>query len=361
MNESTGKLDLSSGDWAEVRSKEEILATLDEKGQLDQLPFMPEMFKYCGQRFRVWKRAHKTCDTVNRTGGRRMTNAVHLQELRCDGQAHGGCQADCLLYWKEAWLKPVGPGGKPNAANDTAAIQIAPPKTAPKCGEQCVFAGTRVAGQQNETDPTYVCQTTQLPAATTLLKWWDVRQYWEDWISGNVGLGRMLASFIYAGYNRVCRSRLRLGPFLQWLYDRFQSLRNGVPFPNRMGLVPEGQPTPTGKLNLQPGELVRIKSYAEILATLDGASKNRGLYFGNEEVPFCGGTYRVKSRVARIINERTGKMMEFKNESVILDGVYCEARYSDKRLFCPRSIYPMWREIWLERVTEASAQQGDVA
>jgi hypothetical protein len=30
----------------------------------------------------------------------------------------------------------------------------------------------------------------------------------------------------------------------------------------------------------------------------------------------------------------------------------CEARYSVCRRFCPRAIYPYWREIWLERVPE---------
>jgi hypothetical protein len=95
---------LKAGDWVEIRSKEEILATLDKSGRLDELPFMPQMFSYCGKRFKVFKRAHKTCDTVNWTGGRRLENAVHL-ELRCDGAAYGGCQAACLIYWNEAWLK----------------------------------------------------------------------------------------------------------------------------------------------------------------------------------------------------------------------------------------------------------------
>jgi hypothetical protein len=31
----------------------------------------------------------------------------HLSELRCDGSSHGGCEADCLLFWKTAWVKPV--------------------------------------------------------------------------------------------------------------------------------------------------------------------------------------------------------------------------------------------------------------
>src|SRR2546426_1031255 len=34
--------------------------------------------------------------------------------------------------------------------------------------------------------------------------------------------------------------------------------------------------------------------------------------------------------------------------------VVCEIRYADCRPFCPRSVYPFWREIWLER-TESPA------
>src|SRR3954471_16129673 len=95
-----------AGDWVEVRSKEEILRTLDGKGQLNGMPFMPEMFAFCENKKQVYKRAHKTCDTVFPVRGRRVNNAVHL-ETRCDGSAHGGCQAGCLIFWKDAWLKPV--------------------------------------------------------------------------------------------------------------------------------------------------------------------------------------------------------------------------------------------------------------
>ena len=98
---------LRAGDLVEVRSESEILATLDEHGRLDGLPFMPEMLRFCGKRFQVQSRAHKTCDTGRAAGFRRLENAVHLKELRCDGSSHGGCQASCLLFWKEDWLRPV--------------------------------------------------------------------------------------------------------------------------------------------------------------------------------------------------------------------------------------------------------------
>ena len=95
---------IRAGDTVEIRSREEILATLDERGTLGALPFMSEMFAFCARRFVVGKVAHKTCDTINASGGRRMLDALHLEGLRCDGSAHGGCQAACLIFWKTAWV-----------------------------------------------------------------------------------------------------------------------------------------------------------------------------------------------------------------------------------------------------------------
>ena len=71
------------------------------------MPFMPEMLRHAGKRFTVSRRVDKICDTVTATGSRRMHDTVYLEDLRCDGSAHGGCQAGCKLYWKEAWLRRV--------------------------------------------------------------------------------------------------------------------------------------------------------------------------------------------------------------------------------------------------------------
>jgi len=98
---------LKAGMLVEVRSREEILASLDQGGCVERMPFMPEMLKHCGKQYRVSAVAHKTCDTAYKTGGRKLEHSVHLEDLRCDGSAHGGCQATCLFFWKTAWIKPV--------------------------------------------------------------------------------------------------------------------------------------------------------------------------------------------------------------------------------------------------------------
>jgi len=106
---------------------------------------------------------------------------------------------------------------------------------------------------------------------------------------------------------------------------------------------------------LQPGEVVRVKSHEQILKTLATNNMNRGMTWDAELVPYCGGTYRVLKRVTKIINEKTGRMQEMKNPCIILESVVCQARYSNCRMFCPRSIYPYWREIWLERVQSSAS------
>jgi len=338
----------NSGEWVEVRSKEEILSTLDKNGELDGLPFMPEMFPFCGKRFRVDKRAHKTCDTITgKYEGRKMESAVHIEGLRCDGQAHGGCEAGCSFFWKEAWLKRASLGS--DALSPLPGISH--PRPGGGCSEADVIAATRVSKTETEV-PIYSCQATRLLSATTPLSPWDPRQYVEDLTSGNIGLRKMINGFIYMGYQKLINLGIGLGAPLRWLYDAFQRVIGGIPYPRRQGKIPNGAATPAVNLGLQPGELVRVKSYKEILSTCATSLANRGMYFDAEMVPYCGKNYRVLRRVSRIINEKDGKMREMKTPCIILESVVCQSRYSECRLFCPRSIFPYWREIWLERVTE---------
>lgn len=337
------------GDWVKVRSKDEILRTLDAQGRLDQVPFMPQMFKYCDQRLKVYKSAHKTCDTVNPIRGLRVADAVHL-DLRCDGEAYGGCQAGCLIFWKTAWLKPAEEGG-PFGSGAADTERTVGPSTR-GCTEDAVWKGTRVEAPHAGAEVRYRCQATQVPHYGPTLAWWDVRQYIEDYASGNVGIMRMFRGGVFATYASLVQAGIGVGPFLSWLYDVVQSLWGGIPWPRRSGKISAGQPTPTITLNLQPGELVRVKSYKDILATLDTDTRNRGLMWDRDMVPYCGGVYRVRDRLSTFVDEKTGKLLTMKTPAVILETVWCGARYSDCRMYCPRSIYSWWREIWLERVAE---------
>ncbi|MFO1305253.1 MAG: hypothetical protein U1F54_16100 [Burkholderiales bacterium] len=355
---------LRAGEWVQVRSKEEILSTLDENGCLGNLPFMPQMFKYCGQRFRVYKRAHKTCDWLYTVKARRVRDGVHL-ETRCDGESYGGCQTACLIYWKEAWLMRVEgphrstPEDRPANPARVQAITLTTSKVPngnSACTEARVLAATRAAGAWDDGKPRYVCQATQVMEFTTPLPWWDFRQYVEDYTSGNASLGRLLRAFIYAAYDMPLKSGIGIGRPMIWIYDRFQALWGGRPYPRNNGPIPPGQRTPAPAVdpNLQPGQLVRVRPMKEILATLNKDGKNRGLGFDGEMTPYCGGVYRIRTRVTRFVDEKTGELTTLSNPSFILEGVVCTARYARCRMLCPRSIYPWWREIWLERVPDST-------
>lgn len=161
----TDILRLRVGETVEVRSESEIAATLDENGKYDGVSFMPEMRKFCGLRFRVFKRAHKVC--VEGYGVRRLTNSVLLEDVRCDGTAHAGCQRACLIFWKKAWLKET---------NDAAIVR-----------SDNVGASANVIPQVGDTkSQVFSCQSTELSTATASLPWWDVGQYASDILSGNL-------------------------------------------------------------------------------------------------------------------------------------------------------------------------------
>ena len=353
---------LKAGELIEVRSKEEILATLDENGCLEGLPFMPEMLEFCGRRMRVFKRAHKTCDTIDNTGGRWVANAVHLEGSRCDGCVHGGCQAECLIFWKEAWLKRVtesllagnGIGGMPQSEKEAASKGAG----YSKCDlTTCI----RRKSADGASEPVYVCQATEMTRASSPIKPWDWRQYWEDYASGNVSLKFMAGVWFYANYTAIINfaARLRLRRALIGVYNVVQKARSRLPHPRARGKIAMGARTPVVELNLQPGELVRVKSFEEILETIDWDYYNRGLRWDAEMAPYCGGVFRVRKRVKYIINEKTGKMIHLKTEPIMLEGAVCQSKYSNCRYFCPRAIYSYWREIWLERVDEtAHGRQG---
>jgi hypothetical protein len=314
---------LRPGEVVEVRPAAEILATLDENGSLDAMPFMPEMLQYVGRRFTVSRRVDKICDTIAASGSRRMHDTVYLENLRCDGSGHGGCQAGCRIYWKEAWLRRVsGSAGVPGQ-EDGSVSEL----------ERLAQTGTRTV-RETDGEPAEVwrCQATEALAATEPLKTSDVRQYGRELRNGNYGLIRFLRVAI-PGFFAELGARLHLIP--------------AVP------LTGPGTNPPPEPLDLQPGELALVRDPDEIAATLDANGLHRGLSFDREMLPFCGRTYRVQHRVEQIIDDRTGRMIKIPSDCIVLQGVVCSGERSHGRWFCPREIYPYWREAWLRRAEES--------
>lgn len=318
-----GQLDLRAGELVEIRSLEEILATLDCRGELDSLPFMPEMEAWCGRQALVFRRVNKIFDWILASGLRRMCDTVILEGLRCDGCDHGGCQADCPALWKEAWLRRVSKKQIPPVTRETGSSARLDLRQ---------FT-TRIDAETSESR--FVCQLSKLPEATTPTRWHDPRNHLRELLSGNVRIGPFLtfiAILLFNGVQRRCGRAL---------------------FPFRA--TSQLQVTPHEVLNLQPGELVRIKSKHEIEQTLDAQFKNRGLWFDKEMTRFCGGKYRVRARVSRQIDERTGKMITIKTPCITLEGVTATGEYFE---FAPLDERIYWREIWLERISGSDAKSS---
>jgi hypothetical protein len=254
-----------------------------------------------------------------------MVNAVHLEDLRCDGASHDGCGAACLIFWKEAWLSRAnGPKTEAAPAGGTIDAQV------------LTLAARSSEGDGAPESVVWSCQATTMYDATSPFARWDVAQFVRDVRAGHVKARTVVWWAITKALNRI-----RLIPKMWRIVE---TLRGPFRVPFIGGTLTK---TPREQLDLQPGEWVEVKSYREILATLDKKGKNRGMTFDSEMVKYCGTRRRVRQRVLRIIDEPTGHMMTLPNDCIILEGATCTGEYHS---FCPRAIYPYWREIWLRRV-----------
>lgn len=302
-----GKADyLAPGDLVEVRSLAEILTTLDDKGALDKLPFMPEMIAYCGKQFQVSRVAFKTC--VDDGDMRELPDTVLLGEVRCDGASHNACDRGCLIFWKTAWLK------KPEA----------PPLncTAPTLTESDLVSLAHSGDQ-------FYCQSSEIVNASTPLPWWQPRQYLWDIKYNRVSTLLFTRAFLIAVYNKFA-FHLKLNSWRA--VTGSASMSNGH-----------------GRLNLRPGELVRVKPLNEIRATLDAEGKHQKMLFAPSMAGFCGQVMKVRDRVENIVLEATPRQRKLK-DTVVLDGATCDGVC---HRLCPRQSLLFWRECWLERVEES--------
>jgi hypothetical protein len=327
---------LKPGERVRVRSASEIFDTLGPDGTLEGLPFMPEMLKYCGRTLPVVQRADTTCAGAGVV--RRMHNTVHLQRVRCDGSAHDGCQAGCLMFWKEAWLERAE-----DASGDAATALTAEDKT---YVADTLLGATKAKVADDEGPTIYRCQATEIPNASEELRFREVDQYargLENWKWPKIAKGLVIEAFnLWQSWSKRHLPKRLL-------------IKAGSPYPFVIGKLEKGK-TPKDTLDLQPGDLVRVNSKEEIIATLDATSRNRGLYFDSEALVYCGRVARVQARVNHIIEESNGEMVDIKSDCIILEGVVCAGDY---HRFCTRAIYTYWREIWLEKIDPDEAVEVD--
>ena len=103
--DSLGNLPLSNGDLVRVRSREEILATLNPFQELKGCAFLPQMYQYCGTEQRVLRSMQRFMDERDYKM-KKVRGVVLLENLICNGTAaFGACDRCCFLFWREEWLE----------------------------------------------------------------------------------------------------------------------------------------------------------------------------------------------------------------------------------------------------------------
>ena len=313
---------LRAGDRVVVRSPEEILSTLDADGTLDGLPFMPEMLDWCGKPFSVQRRAEKTCVEVGTPmyTNRRFAGSgvVLLEGPRCDGQSHDGCKRGCRMFWKEDWLRPIEGADMPTPVSEA--------------GLAALTARLKVKADEQR----YFCQSTELLRATEEFpgrkKPWMVRVAFREVRNGDRSLTEIANMFV------------------RWCSHMLRNATAGESF-----LRGPHKQTPVGSLDLKPGDIVRVKSRDQIVQTLGQNGRNRGMGISTEMTRCCGGEAEVRTRVDKIIEEKSGLMRKLQNTVMLRNmrgnPTLCEeCLCTDQMGDCPRGELMYWREIWLERV-----------
>jgi hypothetical protein len=305
-----------AGDHVLVRPPEEILSTLDGDGTLDGVPFMPEMLSSCGQPFQVKRRVEKICAPDLPFRRFPANDVVILDGPRCDGSGHDGCKDGCRILWKEAWLRPAG----------GVATQIS------KTGLEELRARLKVRSDEHH----YFCQSTERLKATDPFpgkqKLWMIRIALREIRNGDLSAPEVLRLFVL------------------WFWQRLLRAANG-----HRSLCGPHERTPSDSLGLNPGEVVRVKSRAQIVETLDHKRSNRGLGICYEMMRCCGHEAEVRYRVDRFIDEKSGRMVKLSHTVALQnighrEGLAEECHCDDQLGDCPRGGLMYWREIWLERV-----------
>ncbi|MEI8139868.1 MAG: hypothetical protein WCI03_08375 [bacterium] len=105
------------------------------------------------------------------------------------------------------------------------------------------------------------------------------------------------------------------------------------------------------RVELKPGDKVRVRSREEIEATLNSWNQFKHCAFMEEMWPYCGTTQTVFKRVLKFLDERD-YLVKKCSGMVILRDVICEGT----RDFgpCDRSCFLFWREEWVERISDSN-------
>ena len=96
------------GNIVRVYSQENISQSLDNFNKLDGCLFMNQMWKYCGQKFKVLKEVNNFFDEYQYKMYKTRSRLYILEGIICKGMTdafQNRCDRSCYLLWHEKWLE----------------------------------------------------------------------------------------------------------------------------------------------------------------------------------------------------------------------------------------------------------------
>ena len=167
---------------------------------------MPQMFEYCGLKVPESTSEHTRPAMHPAPSGGSSFRMASISSSAETAEAFGGCQAGYLLFWKEAWLKPVDAEARAQADKEFVAQRSSPrPLAAPR-----TVSGGQQSAPRPQGEPTrYSCRGAEVLDFARPWKWWDARQYTEDWcgVQGEVGRAGPLALSTFRRSEAACSFR----------------------------------------------------------------------------------------------------------------------------------------------------------
>jgi hypothetical protein len=100
----------NAGDMVRVKSRDDILKSLDSTNKLDGCLFMDQMWNYCGSTYKISRVVNSYFnEQLKRTFSPKAPLYI-LENLYCAGKIDHfphQCDHGCLIFWHERWLEKI--------------------------------------------------------------------------------------------------------------------------------------------------------------------------------------------------------------------------------------------------------------
>ena len=337
---STSFSEFLPGELVRVRRLEDIRASLGKDAYCQGCRFTESMAQFCGQDFPILKKVECYYDEAK--GVMLACDGIYLLAgAHCDGSAFpagGGCDRTCLLFWRREWLEQVDKPDPPEAARGHDSAGSIQPATATPSS-----ASDPPSLPATPTD-TLTCQLRAGGAGASEPTLWRIRRRGRSVRRAILRIGNRMYWRSHRIFFKVSKRLMRL------LWPSFSRLQDRA----KTEVPPSKKHEPdlscaSTLASYRAGNLVRVRSWTDILSCLDELNCTQGCYFMPSMKRYCGQEFRIVNAVERFYDEVKGKVRRCRNV-YFLDGVHCDGTGNPHTTGCDRTCYIFWRTEWLEPV-----------